>query len=172
MRKTKKGMLLAGSIIAIVAALSMLITGFVMLVANNIVDSNFVYDIYVNDPAYTIDEQLDGSFIIYDKVTGEVELDSEDIDMVVDIVKTIFVAAGVVLLVLAAADATLGILILVNTCKNKFKKGLTIGLLVCGVFTGSILVIGFMIAALCIKDKVEIKDQTKSNNDVETIVVE
>ena len=155
MRKSKKGLLLAGSIVGIVSAVLMLISCMFLGLFTAIFSEQLIYDTYANDPAYEIVEEYDGSYIIYDAETGEELFTEEDIVVMVQIPRMIIGMTVGGLSAFAIILMIFGILVLVNTCRDKSNKGPIITLLVFGALMGELLVVGLMIAGLCIKDKPE-----------------
>ena len=174
MRKVKKNMLLVGSILAIIAAVGALIGALGMFFISRVVSSDFLYEVYSSDPMYIVTDEADGGYIVYDSETGVEVLNSDDMDIVVSVAKVVITAASIFLIIFGASNLTLGILLLIKTCKNKYSKGLNIALLVSAALSGEMLVLGFMIAGLCIKNTNPQDEDPKpiSNQDVETIVIE
>ncbi len=132
MNKTKKGLLIAGSIIFIIEVCMLIGLGILFISARGFLDSKLIEEILIEE---------------------EIAYTANDINNILDFGKSASVAIGVVMILSAIAMGAVSILLLNKTKKNIYSKGLNITLLVFSIFIGDMLVMAFMIAGLVIKDK-------------------
>ncbi len=155
MKKSKKGFLLAGTIITIIACILAVILSLGAVKASSDVTENFVKDIFKEDTdIYTYRETAEGGyyFIYNDKELGEVYIYEDTIEQVALIVKVGLVVAGVVLGGFAIAKFILAVSMISKVKKNKYPKGSTIALLVLSILSFGILEAILLIVAMVIKE--------------------
>lgn len=180
MTSTKKGFLKAGSILSIIASVSMALTGMVFLGISSLINEKFILKTYETETGYAYFEDTDGDYYIEyyededDIVLGEkVRVTEDEIELIVEVSKAISLMLAVFILGLAISQFVISILILNKMSKDKSSKGLIIALLVLSIITGSMLTAAFMIVALCLKDKKQptlenINEIAAENNSTET----
>ena len=152
MGKTKRGLLLAGSIVAIVGAAWMLILCLFLSLFSFVYSETLILESYKSDPAYEVIEEIDGSIVIYDTETGDIVMNEDDIFYAVTVPKIIISVSTIYIFAMAITTLILSIIVLSNTIKRKTKKGPIIALIVFSVLLSDIVVAGLIIAGLCIKD--------------------
>ena len=160
MTKTKKVFLKAGSILAIVSSIFMALLGFIFIPSAALISEDFIIDTYTTEIGYTKYIAEDGSYYIEyyedeeDYALGiKQKVTEEDIELIATVSKTLLIVAAVLCIGFGIAEFVIGLLLLIKTNKDKTSKPLIITLLVFSVLTGSMLILAFMIVALCLKDK-------------------
>ena len=153
MTKTKSGFLKAGSIIAIVAAAFIAMLGLTSIASQKLVSRELVaasaFEISIDD--LEIIDNADGSVIYKNPANGQ-KLESEEVDLIVDLTKKVLVAVGVYSIAMSIASFVIAVLNLVKVNQEKSKTGLIVTQLVLSIFTANVLTFAFMIVALCLKD--------------------
>lgn len=151
MNKTKKGLLIAGSIIEIVEVCMLIGLGILCICASGFVDFQLIEEILIEEGiAYT----------------------AKDINTLLDFGKSAFVVIGICIILFAGAMGTISILLLNKAKKNVYSKGLNIALLVFSILIGDMLVMAFMIAGLAIKDKTPTLENIKEIGEEHNITEE
>lgn len=156
MNGTKKGLLVAGSILGIVLSVIMIFSSFVLVAANRLVNEELIVNTYLQDTTIYAEkiELENGQYVIQYEEEGEIlQISKQDIQTMVKISKFIINVLSISLLGFSVAMFVLSILILNNASKGKSKKGLIIALIVVSALSSNLVAMGLLIAALCIKDK-------------------
>ena len=148
MSRTKKGFLYAGTILAIIEAVFILIFGLILAGAPQVVNLQFMKDIIAE------------AEINY-------EFTDEQLLELIPTIKTALVVSSVAVLGMGTAILVIAIKLLHATRLDVYSRKLNITLLVLAAIVGDILTLGFMITVLCIKSK----PKTEANSDVTTIEV-
>lgn len=164
MTKTKKGLLTAGSIVAIVVSAIASFLGLFLLFAGSISSETLIKESYLEDPEYVYTEQADGSYSftgIEDGVT--VTITEDEIKTLAKVVAGVLYAFGVGCIVMSVVKIILAIKILVSNSKNKYAKGSVIALLVLSILTSNIPEAVLLIIAMCQKDVIS-QDHEKPVN--------
>ena len=161
MNKAKKGVLTGASIFSIVASCFAILASLVLFLLGTIFTEELVKETYLTDSEYQYAETVDGYYFTYMKDGQELIITQDDIIMVTSISKGVCFVAGAFYLVTAIAKLVLAIKILINNGKDKYAKGSVIALLVFSILSSSIIEVGLLIAGLCIKNKVEIKEKER-----------
>ena len=91
-------------------------------------------------------------------------IEGDEIENLTEMVSNVMLVIGFVILSFGISKLTLAILILSTNYKNKYRSGLVIGLLILSILTCSLIEAGFLIAALCLKDKLN-SDNNEENKD-------
>ena len=163
MNKTKKGFLTASSILTIVGSSLLILISLFCFLCSGFVTEDLVLESYKSDPEYTYYENGDEYFFTYEEDGVLCFVYEDEINLVTNIVKTMFIVGGTIGLLFSLAKLILSILILVKKGKNKYSPGLTISLLILSILTFSPIEIGLLIAAISIKNKEETKpSETKA----------
>ncbi len=151
MKRTKKGLLVAGAIISILVVLFMMIISLGLSLVNMMVNEDFILDTYKEDPSYEVVENTDGSYVIIDQ--DGLEITSGDIEIIVNIVKGIINTFNFMNMTSVVLTLIFAIMIFVKVSKDKDCKGAIITLIVLSVLQWNFLTLALMIVALCIKDE-------------------
>lgn len=154
MNSTKRGFLKAGAILGIIAASFSILSGLGMFSVDGVVTEDIIKEIYSTETGYKLTETNEGYTIEFTEDGETVTITSEQIQNVLEIAKVVMIVLGVIIIGVSVAMLTISILILKRLKNRTVHKGLIITLLVLGALMSSVLIVGFMIAALCIKDKV------------------
>lgn len=133
MNKTKRGLLLAGSIIGIVEAVMCVFLGFSVLAFRGVVDIAFIEEVLVE--------------------IEEVSYTSSDLNELLKLSKIACTVISILLFMYSIALGVISILLLKRTKRGVFAKGLTITMLVLSALISDMLILAFMIASLLIKDE-------------------
>lgn len=165
MNKTRKGSLIAASIITIVASAFAIFGGLFCFLVGSLFDDNMIKKEYMNDENYTYVENGDDYYFTYMEDGEEVKVTEEDIEFITEIVSTILYVAGGISIAVSAAKLTLAIRILIATNREKYAKGSIISLLVLSALNGNIIELVLLVLAMCSKDQ-ETK-QPLGLNDIE-----
>ena len=155
MSQTKRGFLKASSILSIIEAAFCIIAGIAMLfIVPNFANESSIKEV-LSDSGYRYVEQAYGSYYFEGlDEEGEYEIiTSKEIKMISKLSNTFFVPTSIIILGVGTAKLVMSILILNKTSKDKYSLGCTITLLVLSAVTGSMLQVGFLIAAMCIPNK-------------------
>lgn len=155
MSATKKGFLKAGAILGIVFSSIMALFGIIMFSSMDIVTEDMVKNSYSIEQNYTLYEDVDGSYTIeYTDEEGQtIVVSQEEVQLVVKVSKIVLLVIGLIIVGYSVAVMAVSILILKKVNKEVNPKGLTITLLVLSALMSSVLIVSFMIVALCLKDK-------------------
>lgn len=155
MSATKKGFLKAGAILGIVVSSIMALFGMIMFSSMDIVTEDMVKNSYSIEQNYALYEDVDGSYTIeYTDEEGQtIVVSQEEVQLVVKVSKIVLLVIGLLIVGYSVAVMVVSILILKKVNKEVNPKGLTITLLVLSALMGSVLIMVFMIVALCLKDK-------------------
>ncbi len=132
MNKTKKGLLMAGSIIFIIEACMLIGLGILIVSSAGVLDFKLIEEVLIEEG---------------------ISHTASDINELLEFGKVACVAIGIVMILSAIAIGVVSILLLNKTKRNEYSKGLNITLLVFSILIGDMLVMAFMIAGLAIKDK-------------------
>lgn len=132
MNKTKKGLLIAGSIIEIITACMFVGLGILFICATKFVNFDLVKDMLTEEG---------------------ISHTAEDINEILKLSKGLCIAMGIGCIVGAIALGIISIKLLNYTKKNIYSKKLNITLLVLSILISDFLVMAFMIAGLVIKDE-------------------
>lgn len=151
MNKAKKGFLIAGSILSLVAVVFAMFFSLGMSLVNMVITEDFMLETYLEDPYFEVVEDIDGSYTIYDE-DGYVVFTDEDISIVVELAHDIINGFNFFNISIAIAAAIFAIRLLVKVAKGKCTKGSIIVLLVLTALQMNLLATVFMIIALCKKD--------------------
>ena len=154
MNTTKRGFLKAGAILGIIAAAFSILSGLGMFSVDGVVTEDIIKEIYSTEMGYKLTETNEGYTIEFTEDGETVTITSEQIQNVLEIAKVVMIVLGVIIIGVSVAMLTISILILKRLKNRTVHKGLIITLLVLGALMSSLLIVGFMIVALCIKDKV------------------
>lgn len=143
MNKTKKGLMYAGGILAIVFAAIMLILAIVIFCSLIDVDIKLI----LTEAEYA-------------------SLTLNEINLLTDMGQSMITAMGVFISIVAVLDLVFGIRVILDAKHLRNRKHNIITLLVVNAISGSLLVVGFMIAALCLKFKSaeQIVDEVAKSN--------
>lgn len=152
MNPTKKSLMIAGGIIAIVVSVLLILTSLVMFLASTMITTTMVEEIFVESgQLYT----------------------TADVDLVVRVAKFICTSLGIYFLVVPIVNIIFGSKVIQQSGTYSNKKSNIIVLLVFSLLSGNILTAGFMIASLCLKfnpqKAVEEQAQNSTNS---TITIE
>lgn len=154
MSGTKKGFLKAGSILGIVVASLLMLASVVVFSSIAMVSEEFILDSYSLEPNYNYYEEADGSYWIeYTEDGQEITVSDEEIEIVTDLARTTMIVIGAIFLGFAVAMLVMSIIVLKGANREQSKKGAIITLLVLSALIGNVLIMAFMIVALCLKDK-------------------
>ena len=157
MTKTKSGFLKAGSIIAIVMSVLLVLTGFIFIKSSSLVTTDMVmYVAYgVENGQYRTITVTDGIrlYEFYDANGSRQIVQADAVDDVTTLAKSILKTAGIVSIVLETATLAIAICTLCATNKGQAKTGLIITQLVLALFSANLVTFAFMIVALCLKNK-------------------
>lgn len=154
MNSTKRGFLKAGAILGIIAAAFSILSGLGMFSVDGVVTEDIIKEIYSTETGYKLTETNEGYTIEFTEDGETVTITSEQIQNVLEIAKVVMIVLGVIIIGVSVAMLVISILILKRLKNRTVHKGLIITLLVLGALMSSLLIVGFMIVALCIKDKV------------------
>ncbi len=153
MNSTKKGYIKAATIIIIVTSVISLLLSIFCLSASAMIDEAVLKESYINDSTYTYYENADGSyFFTYIEEGTIVTIKESEIEFGAKFARGVMIAGGLFILGYSIVKMTLAILVLKSANKNKFKKGMTIALVVLSALNTQILELVFLILALCTKD--------------------
>lgn len=166
MSKTKKGFLIAGAIITLLSCVVMLLSSKIFDMAKDFINEDFIIKSY-EEEGYQKITNPDGSYVLQleDEITYEKTNVTED--EVQLIIKGSYVVIDTVkfsLLAFSVISGILAVCILVQTSKEKSKKGTIVALLVISALTFNYITMAFMIVALCIKNKPKVV--IESNDDI------
>lgn len=154
MRSTKKSFMKASGIISIIWAAIFILLAGVCYMTSGMFNAEFITEI------------LAESGITYTPA---------EIELMVEVIETMFTMAAVYFLGFGIADLVLGIKVLKNASKGDNTNGANIGLLVVSVFSFNFLTVGFIITAICqskAKTDNPSQNQLENQQDVQTEVVE
>ena len=145
MNGTKKAFLLAGSILGIIEAASMILIAISLFSVVGSIDVNAVITL------------LEEEAMLY----SDVELAA-----IAELTNTIIAIMSAYMAGMSVAMLVLSIIVLKQRNKGVSKKGTIIALLVISILNANILTAAFMIVALCLKDKTaqEIVEEHMVNN--------
>lgn len=145
MNGTKKAFLLAGSILGIIEAASMILIAISLFSVVGSIDVNAVITL------------LEEEAMLY----SDVELAA-----IAELTNTIIAIMSAYIAGMSVAMLVLSIIVLKQRNKGVSKKGTIIALLVISILNANILTAAFMIVALCLKDKTaqEIVEEHMVNN--------
>jgi len=150
MTKTKKSFMLAGGILGIVEASCLILSAI----------SIFFTLMYGE-----VDPEILMSIMEAEEIISA--FTPEEMEMMFEMMGTILLVASIVMLIMGALILTFSILVLNQRKNTKSKKGAVITLLVLSVLNGDLLIAGFMIVVLCLKDKTPqelVEQQIQINN--------
>ena len=157
MNVNKRGFLKAGSVLAIISAVFMLMTGGVLMSSVALVNEDFILDTYTEEIGYTRYIDADGSYYIeYFEDEDDLQpqrVEDDEIRLIAKITKVVLIVLSVVTIGLAVAQFVFAILISKNLKKDKSSKKQIITMLVLSILTSTTITAAFMIVALCLKDK-------------------
>lgn len=166
MNKTRKSFLLVASILTIIAAaLGLLGSSVFFITTESFVEKSFIESFI--EEGYTkieyIDEDNEKNYYLFGYEDGiETKIFGDEIEDLSETVSDGMMIIGIVIAGFSIAKLTLSILILVFNHKNKYSTGLVVSLLTLSILTCSMIEAGFLIAALCLKDKEKIEiEETK-----------
>ncbi len=132
MNKTKKGLMRAGGILAIVFAGILIFAAIIYLTSSSILNVTDLFtEAELTEMGYT----------------------TADLQLVTDMLRKVVIFIGIMSLILAALDLVFGIRVILDAKHLSNRKHNIITLLVVNAISGSLIVVGFMIAALCMKFK-------------------
>ena len=167
MRKSKKGLLLAGSIMTVVVNVLAIIAAILLIWIGSKFTEAAIVEIFRAVPEtyqYETNYFYQGviyDYVIIDMAAGEIML-PETIEMTAGIFKTLFSILGFVILAFAGIKTLLAVIALAKSGK-KFAKGAVITLIVFSFLTFSILEAALLIASVAIRDKKS--EPTVQNNE-------
>lgn len=138
MNGTKKGFMLAGGILAIIAASSFIILALILLAGRSMVDVDFVTQIInetnLNNP-------------------NQIALTEANINMVMRLTRSMMMIGSLVLIAFAVLNLVFGIKVLKLASAKSNKNASVITLLVVSILSCNMLTAAFMIVSLCLKFK-------------------
>jgi len=145
MNSCKKAFLLAGTILGIIEAASMILIAISLFSLIGSMDAETVAIILEEEAMFYSNAELVA---------------------IADLMNTIFAVMAAYITGMSIAMLVLSIVVLNQRNKGVSKKGTIIALLVISILNGNILTASFMIVALCIKDKTaqEIVEEHMQNN--------
>ncbi len=141
MNSTKKGFMMAGSIIAMVVAGIAIIMSLILLSARSIIDTEFVTKV-INEMNAT-------------NPADPISMTQENIDIIMKLSRILLLVGSLILIALAVIYIVFGVKVIKLAKAGSNKKGPVITLLVFAILGGNLLVVAFMIVSLCLKFKEE-----------------
>ena len=127
-----------GAIIGIVAAALLMFGGVCAVLASRAFTAEFVMQALAEEGMY-------GQYY------------TDQLDLILTIAKGLYIVIGLYLVSMGIAQLVLSIKVLKQANANKLTKGSVIVLLVLSALTGNLVVMGFMITTLCLRDKVTVE---------------
>ena len=134
MTSTKKGLMLAGSIVGIVEAAVMILMSIIIFASIGMVNEEFILA--------TLEAE-----------SSAVTFTPEEMMATISLTKTLLGIMGAYVLIMSAVMLALSIVVMAQRRKGVSKKGTIIALIVISALNANLVTAGFMIACLCIKDK-------------------
>ena len=154
MDTTKKGIIKAGAIIAIVIAVLTLISGASIFgTAGEIITENSIVEIIKQEEGYTYVEDGESYFIEYEEDGVAVRITKDDLLVTVKLVRRVVNVFLIISLVLAGVCILVANSLLKSAEQGKRCTGKIIALMIMSIFLGNMATFVLMIVALCIKDK-------------------
>lgn len=150
MAKRKKSFLIAGSIVALVAAALSMLAGVLTICLASHFDERVVVEYFKSDPTYKYEQGNDGEHIFYyeDENGRILAIEQDSLEDAIDAMNTLIKVMGGFCIGLAVAKMVLAIIILRGAYLNKFKKGCTISLMILCAINGWIVEIVILMFAL------------------------
>ena len=167
MTSTKRGFLKAGAIIGIVASVLMSLFSLIFIPVSNYFTEDMMLESYKVEENYNYVETPDGSYYVEYTFNGEtIRVTEAEIQMLTKIVKGVFIAITIIVIIQSIPVFVLSIIMLNKLKKNSVSKGLIIALLVLSIISSNVLIMAFMIVALCLKDKPQIEPNLENINEI------
>ena len=168
MNKIRKSFLLVSSILTIIASMFAMMGSLLFFMMTDSVVEDAVVESFIEE-GYTkveyLDEENEKNYYLIGYEDGvENKIEGDEIENLTEMVSNVMLVIGFVILSFGISKLTLAILILSTNYKNKYRSGLVIGLLILSILTCSLIEAGFLIAALCLKDKLN-SDNNEENKD-------
>ena len=154
MTKTRKGFLKAGAIIGIISAILGMLFSFLMFaVGKSITEEKVVEWLKTSEEFTYVEENNSYYFIGTDENGTTVTLDEEATELTTKVIKyALMISAGIDFAV-SIPFLILSIKLLSKTNKGVYSKRLTVSTLVLSAIFGELIVLAFMIIAMCSKNK-------------------
>ena len=149
--KTKKALVISGAIVGIIFSVFMLLVGMFMFMCATYVSYDLVVDILTQEGVLS-------------------EYTTEDINLIVNVTKSLFNTTGAYLVFMNLITLAFSIVVNVTMNKSNYKNGFIITLLVFSILTFNLITAVLLIVALCIRSKVNIDEivqeiENSSTND-------
>ena len=129
----RRSFMLAGAIIGIICAASLLIMGLSLISSLDIITFDMVAEILTTEGVIA-------------------EFTTDAINSIVKIARIVYVVMGLFVLGLGISGLVLSIKVLKQANANSNKKGCIIALLVISILSGNLVTAAFMITALCLRN--------------------
>lgn len=155
MNQTRKGFLTASTILTIVSSVLAILLSFGIAYLAGQMTEEIFKETYQEDSLYTYYEEANGEYyFLYTDENGTIQtLDDSEIQMIAKVARVMIGAVAVGCLAFACTRLILAIIVLKNTNKKIYKKGLVITLLVFDILEMSVLEIIFLGIAMVSPDK-------------------
>ena len=149
--KTKKALVISGAIVGIIFSVFMLLVGMFMFMCAGYVTYDLVVEILTQEGVLS-------------------EHTTEDINLIVNVTKSLFNTTGAYLVFMNLITLAFSIVVNVTMNKSNYKNGFIITLLVFSILTFNLITAVLLIVALCIRSKVNIDEivqeiENSSTND-------
>ena len=149
--KTKKALVISGAIVGIIFSVFMLLVGIFMFMCAGYVTYDLVVEILTQEGVLS-------------------EYTTEDINLIVNVTKSLFNTTGAYLVFMNLITLAFSIVVNVTMNKSNYKNGFIITLLVFSILTFNLITAVLLIVALCIRSKVNIDEivqeiENSSTND-------
>ncbi len=149
--KTKKALVISGAIVGIIFSVFMLLVGMFMFMCATYVSYDLVVEILTQEGVLS-------------------EYTTEDINLIVNVTKSLFNTTGAYLVFMNLITLAFSIVVNVTMNKSNYKNGFIITLLVFSILTFNLITAVLLIVALCIRSKVNIDEivqeiENSSTND-------
>ena len=149
--KTKKALVISGAIVGIIFSVFMLLVGIFMFMCAGYVTYDLVVEILTQEGVLS-------------------EYTTEDINLIVNVTKSLFNTTGAYLVFMNLITLAFSIVVNVTMNKSNYKNGFIITLLVFSILTFNLITAVLLIVALCKRSKVNIDEivqeiENSSTND-------
>ena len=154
MTKTRKGFLKAGAIIGIISAILGMLFSFLMFaVGKSITEEKVVEWLKTSEEFTYVEENNSYYFIGTDENGITVTLDEEATELTTKVIKYALIISAGIDFAVSIPFLILSIKLLSKTNKGVYSKRLTVSTLVLSAIFGELIVLAFMIIAMCSKNK-------------------
>lgn len=152
MNKTKKNLLTASSILAIIGFAGTIICAAFMFLFGAVCSEQLIKESYLEDGEYVY-EIVDDTYQFVPVEFDDEIVTEKDIEEMAILSRCFFYASAITMLGFSVAKFVLALKVLLAANKNQYKKGCTIALLALSLLNSNLVESVLLIIAICLSDK-------------------